>query len=246
MVAKTDRQNFVVLSVNIRDVESRTARDGSVYSQGEGLATIGRSDVGVRVLAFKKVAPYLTKDAHVIVGSLGYEEWEGRDGFTHTQLVLFADRIEAPREDRPLRNYAILSLRAVTDAIPAYTNAGKAWTRVRAALGMGKDRDGHWRPSLFLNLKTFAREVKDGEGQIELDENGQAVMDERVPTELRTLSKGARFTASGSLTCEMYKDRPCFGMVVGKVEIDPQEASEVEEGAEAFECSAALEAGVPD
>lgn len=120
-----------------------------------------------------------------IFGDLAYEEYTTRDGEKRQNLVVFVDQVKPVEEGKEPSCWVNLTLRTVKDGHFAYTSKGLPWVGTRAAMSQGKDRDGEWKPSFFLDLKYFAQQEEDG-----------------LPEALS--NKGARFDAKGFLEVEEY------------------------------------------
>ncbi len=88
--------------------------------------------------------------------------------------------------DRPLyANYVKLTLRVGAQPENQFSESGTYWVRMRASLYMGKDEDGHYRPSKWFTVKAFAKEG---------DQKMVAVVDA-----LAALNVGDRVTLAGKL-----------------------------------------------
>ncbi len=103
------------------------------------------------------------------------------------------------------RNLVVLTARVVQKPVAGYTAEGQFWARARLSLGMGKNGDGSYKPSLFFDASAFG---KDG--------------DETVPTALAELHKGDLVTLTGSLRYKEFERKDGgkgdgLGLIVQKV-----------------------------
>lgn len=225
MTTSSGFKNFAVLTVHIHSVEQKIDPAGQPYalasaalpmearrgaSQGESLP--------LHIVALKDVASSIVPGQFTLVGRLGYEEYPGRQNGPGTaakepSLAFFPAKVEpAPGEGQYgskafLHNYVSLTLRAGQDAEGRYTDAGHFWTRVRMALGQGKDPRGNYRPSLWMTVKGFTS--KEG--------------DDRVPRALDALHKGALATVAGRLVYELStaNGKGSLSLIAFKVEAPP-------------------------
>lgn len=192
--------NFAVMTVKILTVDSKTSKEGKPYTAASAHFHVGEVTVPVRVLAFNGISSKIKAGTEpTLVGRLGYDE--SREGST---LVFFPDKVQYPRTAEgkaARRNFVSLTLRAGTDGDGRFSGrSGDLWARARAALGMGKDSHGAYRPSLWLTVKAFTREGDSG-----------------LPEALQALTKGDLFEVSGSLTAEVYKDKLHYGIFARKL-----------------------------
>lgn len=169
--------NEISLKVGVQSAEHPTSKAGREYVR----ATAEFEGVPFEVLGFdpEKLAG-LTPGEHIVTGRLGYEETP--DG--EPRYILYADGM--PEKGRV--NSAVLTLHA-GPAEARYSAEGMMWTRLRAFLSMGKDKDGNYKPALWLTVKGFAvpsSESEDG-------------YDEELPTFLSNLKSGELFTVWGRL-----------------------------------------------
>lgn len=114
------------------------------------------------------------------------KKYTTRDGANRQNLVVFVDQVKPVEEGKEPSAWVNLTLRTIKDGHFAYTSAGKPWVGTRASMSQGKDRDGEWKPSFFVDVKYFAKEETDG-----------------LPEALS--SKGVRFDAKGFLEVEQYE-----------------------------------------
>ncbi|MBI9044595.1 MAG: hypothetical protein JEZ06_08925 [Anaerolineaceae bacterium] len=206
-------KNFVVMSVNIENVEEKVAKNsGQDYREAKATLLNEKTPIQFRVLAFGKTANFLEEGERTILGSLKYEEWEDRNGEKHSNLILMANEVKEIKEDDYKRNFVQLTIRITEDGEPRMMKNGGAWATSRCFLSMGKDQDGEYKPSLFLGLKSFARENCDEDGE------PTGVYDEVVPYALAAVEKGQSYTIKGRLTQEEYKERLYNGVTVSGIE----------------------------
>ena len=122
----------------------------------------------------------------VVFGDLAYEEYTTKEGEKRQNLVVFVDQAKEPEEGKQPSCWVNLSLRTAKEGHFAYTGAGKPWIGSRASMSQGKDRDGNWKPSFFLDVKYFGQDENDA-----------------LPEAL--IEKGVRFDAKGFLGVEEYE-----------------------------------------
>jgi hypothetical protein len=154
--------NYVVLSGKVQGIQHRQSKAGKPYAIAQGfIATgFGRESMPVRIVAVNGTSAELREGNQILIGRLGYEESQQNSQLV-SQLILFVQRIEAFPTDGKLRNLAIFTLRLGENALPRRSQNGKPWVQVRAALPQGKDRQGAYKPSLWLNLKAFSLSDQD-------------------------------------------------------------------------------------
>lgn len=92
-----------------------------------------------------------------------------------------------PAPKREFANEVRLTVHLSTPEM-RYTADGRVWTRARAFLSMGKDKDGKYKPSLWLTIKAFVS--RDG--------------DDSLPYALNSFDKGDLVTVKGRLAYEEY------------------------------------------
>jgi hypothetical protein len=139
-----------------------------------------------------------------ICGPLSYSEWEDKDEEIRRAVKIIARSITpvAPAEQHKPRNLVQLSLRVGADAETRISSrTGAPWTSVRAALSMGKDDTGAYRPSLWLTLKAFTRKG-----------------DDSLPYTVGDLVKGDTINARGGLMVEAYQGRLYWGVYLSQCE----------------------------
>jgi hypothetical protein len=204
MTVPSDLKNFAVFTVDISSVEQKTGRSGNVYAIGLGSLPMPKGEaMPVRIVALDPFAGMLRSGTATLVGRLGYDEQDGQGS-----LQFFPTRIEPAPKDGKYRNYVYLSLRVGQDGDCRYSTTGNFWSRVRMALGQGKDGRGKYRPSLWLTVKGFTS--RDG--------------DETVARLLAGLHKGDRATVAGRLTYEISpaSGKGYFHLLANKIEITPR------------------------
>ncbi len=122
----------------------------------------------------------------VVFGDLAYEEYTTREGAKRQNLVVFVDQVKEPEAGKEPSVWVNLSLRTSREGHYAFTAKGMPWVGTRAMMGQGKDRDGNWKPSFFVDVKYFGKTEDD---QLASDLSG----------------KGVRFDAKGFLNTEEYE-----------------------------------------
>lgn len=208
------KQNYIALTATVQSCDVKTAaKSGKSYVTASAIAKIGKEDVPVRIVINDR-AEALPAETFTFVGSLSYDEWSGRDGKLHQTLVILATKVEAVRKPA---NYVCLTVRAVRDGEAKYAANGRMWAKARGMKGFGKNPDGSWKPSLFLDLKAFAANTAD-EGEEPMYD------DERLPESLSLLTKGMDVTVRGSLSFEVYKDKGYFGVIARGLEFPEDES----------------------
>lgn len=197
--------NLVVLSAILEDVKVKQASSGEKYKEAQatllGITYKGENDQDyhpvITVLAFNGAKKHCTAGRVKLIGQMSYSEWQ-KDGETHSMVKVIASFIETESEDAKPKSYAKLTLRVGKDAETRLSNnTGDPWVAVRAALSMGKDSDGDYRPSLWLTLRAFTRQ-----DQSNID----------FVYEVGDLVKGNYVDAAGGLTCDQYKGKLNWGM----------------------------------
>ena len=156
----------------------------------------------------------LTKgDTVVVFGDLGYEEYESK-GEKRQNLIVFVDKLADPEAGKEPSCWVNLTLRTSKEGHFAFTAKGLPWIGTRAAISQGKDRDGNWKPSFFVDVKYFAKEEAD------------SVAEDLTP-------KGTRFDAQGFLEVEEYdgsdgKKHSKIVLSARKIEVWPAAQPELE------------------
>jgi len=200
---KRTLQNFVVLTADVRDIESQKDETGRESTQA--MATIdmgvGKPALPLHVIAQNGCSAKLAPGRFTLLGRLGCRE-EQLHGVNSIEILLLPSRIEALPADGRMQNYACLTLRLGQDAESRTTSDGRLWARVNAALSQGRNDDDSYRPSLWLTLKAFT------------NREGNA----NVPQALGALHKGDLVTVIGRFAYEIYHDRPQLNLIVFRVE----------------------------
>jgi hypothetical protein len=207
MESKIKFDNFVALTCTISGIEHKESAKGRPYATAHALAEVGRGGtMPLRVVAIGNISTVLKEGTCTILGRLGYEEYEKHDHTRGSNLIVYPTRLEAAPADGRARNYVSLTLRIGQDPDSRFTEGGKLWSKVRAALGMGKDKStGEYKPSLWMTVKGFT--TKEG--------------DETLPNTLGRLSKGDLVTVAGQLAYELYQGKSYLNLVARKVEPTP-------------------------
>jgi single-stranded DNA-binding protein len=201
----TKFDNFVAITCTVSDIESKEAKSsGKPYATANAVVDMGKGiPMPMRVVALGAISTVLKEGTFTLLGRLGYEEYEKRDGSKGSSYVIYPTRIEAAPADGKARNYASLTLRVGQDPDSRFTEGGKMWSKVRAALGMGKDKStGEYKPSLWMTVKGFTS--KEG--------------DETLPNTLANLCKGEQVTIAGHFAYELYQGKGYLNLVAMKVE----------------------------
>ncbi len=182
---KSDFKNFAVFTVDIRSIEQKTSKEGKPYAVASATLPMEKGDaMPLRIIALNGVSATIVAGQLTLVGRLGYEEGD-KEG--QRMILFFPTKVEPAPDDGKLRNFVNLTLRAGKEPESRYSEAGNFWTRVRMALGQGKDASGKYKPSLWLTVKGFTS--KEG--------------DEAVAQALAGLNKGDLATITGRLSYEI-------------------------------------------
>jgi len=129
----------------------------------------------------------LKKDEQLVVfGDLVYEEYVSK-GEKRQNLLVFVDKVAPVEADKEPSCWVNLTLRTMKEGFFAMTRSGFPWIGTWAAMSQGKDRDGNWKPSLFLDVKYFGK-------------------DEADPLPQTLIPNGTRFDAQGFLKLDTYLD----------------------------------------
>jgi single-stranded DNA-binding protein len=195
-------QNYFVLSGQVSDIQNKQTKEGKPYATATALlfTGVGKERMPVKVVALDDSSSDLKEGTSTLVSRLGYEE-QLREGKKILRFLLFLYRVEPVETGKP-RNLALLSLRLGKEVVTGYSKNGKMWARVRAAFDQGKDKEGGYRPSLWLDLKAFAS--KDG--------------DQSAPVELSGFKKGDRVNVTGRIEYGTYQGKPQLSLVATKIE----------------------------
>ena len=191
--------NHCMLTGEILEQERKTSRKGSVYCSGH--CQIKGLEVKVPFRAFDKAVERIQAgETLVLIGSFRFEA---------EQLVLMVNEVQVPIGEKP-ENHCQLTLRTGKDGVLKYSQKGTAWAYTSAALSMGKDKDGNYRDSWWVDVKGFAK----GD-------------DESTPLSIASLGKGDSFTVSGRLQHRLYQDRSFWSIVADKPVCIPEEIRSV-------------------
>ena len=200
-------KNFAVLTLDIHSVEVKESKKGGQYAVAQASlpmddnpspAGAERLSMPFRVIVTNGLTKVLKAETTLtLVGHIGYEEKDGKATY-----LFFPYKFEP--SEKP-RNFVQLTLRAGQGADCRYTDAGAFWGRIRMALGIGKDKKGEYKPSLWLTVKAFSH-------------NG----DETLPQKLAAITKGSLATITGRLTYEVYTNkegetRVSVGVIASKI-----------------------------
>ena len=199
-------KNFAVVTATVSDVEEKESNGGTKYKVATAVLTglTYKSADGneyhptAEVLVFGKSMKYLKAGQKVLSGSLSYSEYEDDNGKKVQQVKLIARSIKPRKEGDEERAYANLTVRVGKEVeVMMSKTTGNPWTNIRAALSMGKDDDGNYRPSLWLGCKAFSG--KDGEHADYVYSLGE-------------LAQGDYIDVKGGLTVEEYEGRMYWGL----------------------------------
>lgn len=195
--------NYVVLSGNVQGIQQRQSKAGKPYATAQGfIATgFGGESMPVRVVAVNGTSAMLKEGKQILIGRLGYEESQPNNQLA-SQLILFVQRIDAFPTDGKLRNLAIFTLRLGEKALPRRAQNGKPWIQVRAALPQGKDRQGTYMPSLWLNLKAFPLSDQDP----------------GIIYSLAEFGKGDPINITGQIRYEVYRGKGSLSVIASRVD----------------------------
>ncbi len=197
MSEESKYKNFAVLTLTLQTVEVKESKNKEPYAVAEATLAMGegKPPMPFRVIVTNGLTRVLKAGKTMtLVGHIGYEENDGQPSY-----LFFPYKFEEPEKPR---NFVMLTLRS-SEPEGRYTPTGMFWCSARMALGQGKDRDGSWKPSLWLTAKAFSR---DG--------------DEALPLALSTVEKGELVTISGRLGYEIYEEKGYVSLVASKIEGD--------------------------
>jgi single-stranded DNA-binding protein len=206
-------QNFSVLTVMLGPIKTGKAKEsGKPYAlvnaslfTGEGKPALPVKVVLLGELANAK--PVKEGSTLTLLGKLLYEQKGEDSGMLVLRPYQFQEVVDRPR------NFVKLTLRVGTEPEGRYSVGGTFWTRLRAALGQGKDAEGNWKPSAWFTVKGFSREG-----------------DESIPQALSVLNKGSLVTVSGRLGYDLSQDgqKGYYNLYASKVESFNDEDEELE------------------
>ena len=187
--------NHCMLTGQILEQEHKTSRKGNTYLTGR--CQMKGLDVKLPFRAFGEAAQQIQAgETYVMIGSFRFQS---------EQLMLMINEVQVPINKQP-ENHCQLTLRAGKDGELKYSQKGNAWAYTSAALSMGKDKNGDYRPSWWVDVKGFAK----GD-------------DESIPLSISSLGKGDLFTVSGRLTHRLYKDRSFWSIIADESICIPEE-----------------------
>lgn len=214
--------NFIVMT--IAAIGEGGKLNDTLTSTGKAFATMrGYNYTGKRkeeqthpsmffdVKAYSKddtISPFVQEVADIakgekvtVKGRFGFRQWVSQSGIQKEALEIIASSVEEydPKAEgaRP-SNFAMLTLKAHVkeDDVPmSFTQGGKAMAKVRAHLSMGKDGNGEYRPSFWVNVLHVSK-----------DENPDEVINA-----ISNLEKGDYFTVKGTLVREEWTGKDADG-----------------------------------
>jgi hypothetical protein len=196
-------QNYIVLSGKVSEVQHKVSKDGKPYATALAFLNTGsgKEAMPVKVVALEEASSELKEGTSTLVSCLGYEE-ERQEGKKMPRIILFVYRVEPTSAEGKPRNLALLSLRLGKDVTSGYSKNGKMWARVRAAFDQGKNKEGGYRPSLWMDLKAFTSKDRD----------------QSAPAELRGFKKGDRVNVTGRIEYGTYQGKPQLSLIATKIE----------------------------
>jgi len=200
----TNKANFAVLTLRIDTLEIKESRKGEPYAIAQAALPMGegRPEMPFRLIVTNRLTTVLSAGkTFTLLGTLGYEERED-------QAVYLFFPYKYQKADRP-RNFVKLTLRAGQDAEGRYSAAGNFWARVRAAYHQGKDPEGNWKSSLWLNVKAFSREGEDS-----------------LALRISELQKGQRIHITGHLVYDVFEGRPYLDLIASRATLAADEPEE--------------------
>jgi hypothetical protein len=195
--------NYVVLSGKVQGIQHRQSKAGKPYAVAQGYIATGfsRESMPVRIVALNEISMELREGNQILIGRLGYEESKPNNQLL-SQIIFYVQRIESFPTDGKLRNLAIFTLRLGDNALPRQSQNGKPWIQVRAALPQGKDRQGAYKPSLWLNLKAFPRSDQDP----------------GIIYTLAEFGKGDLVNITGQVHYEVYRGKGSLSVIASRVD----------------------------
>jgi hypothetical protein len=196
-------QNYAVLTGCITSVERKQDKKGNPYARAQALirTECDRDPLCIKIVALNGSAENLKEGDATLVGRLAYEE-HPRPERTSSGLILFLHRAEPMPEDGKMRNFLLLTLRIGNDPETKVSKHGMLWGHARAALGQGRDENGAYKPSLWLDLKTFTHH--DG--------------DRTTPLALVSFHKGDLVNVSGRISHKVHNGRPRITLIANRIE----------------------------
>jgi hypothetical protein len=196
-------QNYAVLTGSITSIERKQDKTGNPYARAQALirTEYDRDPLCIKIVALNGSVENLKEGDATLVGRLAYEEHSGPER-TSSGLILFLHRAEPIPEDGTMRNFLLLTLRIGKEPETNVSKQGKLWGHARAALGQGKDENGTYKPSLWLDLKAFTHH--DG--------------DRTAPLALGSFHKGDLVNVSGRISHKVHNGRPHFALIANKIE----------------------------
>lgn len=202
--------NFGVFTVETEDIATRTTKAGKPFSEGWAHhVQADEADLIFKLLAFGDVQIPANQPVTVL-GKLGYEEKEGE-----RTPIFFVDKVEKFDPQRGSRDFLKVTLRVFERGDLKYSKEGRAYCILKAFVSMGKDAQGHYKPSFWVRVKAFAKDM-DG------------AFDESLPLALNGFEKGELLTVAGSLMVSYYEDRAYYEIIARNIEAFAPEVTEDE------------------
>ena len=196
-------QNYAVLTGCIASVEHKQDKKGNPYARAQALirTECDRDPLCIKIVALNGSAESLKEGNATLIGRLAFEE-HPEPGKASSGLILFLHRTEPMPEDGKMRNFLLLTLRIGKDPETNVSKQGMLWGHARAALGQGKDENGAYKPSLWLDLKAFTHH--DG--------------DRTVPLALGYFHKGDLVNVSGRISHKIHNGQLRFALIANRIE----------------------------
>jgi single-stranded DNA-binding protein len=151
----------------------------------------------------QQVADLSKGDKVTVKGRFGFRQWVSQSGIEKEALEIIASSVEEydskDKEARP-SNFVMLTLKAHMKEedegnLVSYTESGKPMAKVRAHLSMGKDGNGNYRPSFWVNVLHVSKDD---------------TMDPTIEA-IGALKKGDYFTVKGTLVREEWTGKDADG-----------------------------------
>lgn len=171
--------NQYILTGRIVSQERKTSRQGNSYV--DGICFVDRLKMELPFQSF------LPDPLEFPVGQM--INMAGRLRYENHLLQLVIEEINTENVNTAI-NQCKLTLLATSDGEMKYSAKGTPWAYIRAALSMGKNKKGRYRPSWWLEVKGF--------GNAE---------NETIPASIYKINKGEWFTATGKLHHRTYQNR---------------------------------------
>src|SRR5512147_1753776 len=100
MESKTKFDNFVAITCTISGIESKASKGGKPYATAKAVVDMGKGvTLPLRVVAIGAISTVLKEGLFTLLGRLGYEEYDKRDGSKGSSFVIYPTKIETAPAD---------------------------------------------------------------------------------------------------------------------------------------------------